>query len=92
MYNGKKVIVVMPAYNAAKTIRKTYSEIPFNVVDEVILVDDKSSDETIKVAQELGILTIAHERNLGYGGNQKTCYKVALEKGADIVIMLHPDY
>jgi len=92
MYNGKKVIVVMPAYNAAKTVRKTYSEIPLNIVDEVILVDDKSSDETIKVAQELGILTIAHERNLGYGGNQKTCYKVALEKGADIVIMLHPDY
>jgi len=82
----------MPAYNAAKTVRKTYSEIPLNIVDEVILVDDKSSDETIKVAQELGILTIAHEHNLGYGGNQKTCYKVALEKGADIVIMLHPDY
>lgn len=92
MYNGKKIIVVMPAYNAAKTVRKTYSEIPFNIVDEVILVDDKSNDETIKVAQELGISTIAHERNLGYGANQKTCYKVALEKGADIVIMLHPDY
>lgn len=92
MYNGKKIIVVMPAYNAAKTVRKTYSEIPLNIVDEVILVDDKSADETIKVAQELGISTIAHEQNLGYGGNQKTCYKIALEKGADIVIMLHPDY
>jgi glycosyltransferase involved in cell wall biosynthesis len=92
MYSNKKVIVVMPAYNAAKTVRKTYSEIPLHIVDEVILVDDKSTDETIKVAQELGISIIAHEKNLGYGGNQKTCYKVALEKGADIVIMLHPDY
>jgi glycosyltransferase involved in cell wall biosynthesis len=92
MYNGKKVIIVMPAYNAAKTVKKTYSEIPLHIVDEVILVDDKSADETIKIAQELGISTIAHEQNLGYGGNQKTCYKVALEKGADIVIMLHPDY
>lgn len=92
MYHNKKIIVVMPAYNAAKTVRKTYSEIPLNIVDEVILVDDKSSDETIKVAQELGISTVAHDRNLGYGANQKTCYKVALEKGADIVIMLHPDY
>ncbi|MEY3221028.1 MAG: hypothetical protein RIT27_2385, partial [Pseudomonadota bacterium] len=92
MYNDKKVIVVMPAYNAAKTVRKTYCEIPLNIVDEVILVDDKSIDETIEIAQELGISIIAHEHNLGYGGNQKTCYKVALEKGADIVIMLHPDY
>ncbi|MEY3219783.1 MAG: hypothetical protein RIT27_1140, partial [Pseudomonadota bacterium] len=92
MYNGKKVIVVMPAYNAAKTIRKTFEEIPLNIVDEVVLVDDKSTDETIKVAQELGILTIAHEHNLGYGGNQKTCYKIALEKQADIIVMLHPDY
>lgn len=92
MYNGKKVIVVMPAYNAAKTVKRTYDEIPFNIVDEVILVDDKSADKTIKIAQQLGISIIAHTQNLGYGGNQKTCYKVALEKGADIVIMLHPDY
>jgi glycosyltransferase involved in cell wall biosynthesis len=92
MYNGKKVVVVMPAYNAAKTVKQTYDEIPFEIVDEVILVDDKSHDETIKVAQELGIITIAHENNLGYGGNQKTCYKAALERQADIVIMLHPDY
>jgi glycosyltransferase involved in cell wall biosynthesis len=92
MYKDKKVIVVMPAYNAAKTVRKTYHEIPLHIVDEVILVDDKSIDETIYIARELGISTIVHESNLGYGGNQKTCYKAALEKGADIVIMLHPDY
>ncbi len=92
MLNGKKVVVVMPAYNAAKTLLATYREIPFPTVDEVILVDDRSDDNTASLSKELGISTIVHDRNLGYGGNQKTCYKAALEKGADIVIMLHPDY
>lgn len=93
MLKGKKIIVVLPAYNASKTLKKTYLEIPFNVVDEVLLVDDCSSDETIKVAKELGIQHIvAHEANKGYGGNQKTCYQKALDLQADIVIMLHPDY
>ncbi|MBF0384960.1 MAG: glycosyltransferase family 2 protein [Candidatus Omnitrophica bacterium] len=92
MINGKKIIVVLPAYNAEKTIERTYREIPREIVDEVILVDDKSSDSTIVKSRELGITTIAHEKNLGYGGNQKTCYKEALKRGADIVVMLHPDY
>jgi glycosyltransferase involved in cell wall biosynthesis len=92
MLNGKKIIVVMPAYNAAKTLRATYQDIPFPIIDDVILVDDKSSDNTAALSHELGISTIVHTRNLGYGGNQKTCYKAALAKGADIVIMLHPDY
>jgi len=88
----KKIIVVMPAYNAEKTLKKTYSEIPLEIVDDIILVDDASSDQTSTLAKELGIHLVIHEKNLGYGGNQKTCYKVALERGADIVIMLHPDY
>lgn len=92
MINGKTIIVVMPAYNAAKTLHSTYQEIPFTVVDSVILVDDRSNDNTAAVSRELGISTIVHTKNLGYGGNQKTCYKAALEQGADIVIMLHPDY
>lgn len=92
MLNGKKIIVVMPAYNAARTLHRTYEEIPHKVVDEVILVDDKSVDATVSVSKSLGIQTILHTRNLGYGGNQKTCYQAALQKGADIVIMLHPDY
>ena len=93
MVEGKKVIVVMPAYNAEKTLEKTYSEIPFNIVDEVILVDDFSKDHTYRKAKELGInKVIRHEHNKGYGGNQKTCYNAALESGADIVVMLHPDY
>jgi glycosyltransferase involved in cell wall biosynthesis len=93
MVEGKKVIVVMPAYNAALTLERTYNEIPFSVVDEVILVDDHSKDETYLKAKELGIKhIIRHEKNKGYGGNQKTCYKKALELGADIVVMLHPDY
>ncbi|MBU0664938.1 MAG: glycosyltransferase family 2 protein [Proteobacteria bacterium] len=92
MLNGKKIVVVMPAYNAAKTLRATYQEIPLTIVDDVILVDDKSDDNTAALAQELGISTIIHSQNLGYGGNQKTCYQAALAKGADIVIMLHPDY
>jgi glycosyltransferase involved in cell wall biosynthesis len=93
MVNGKKIVVVLPAYNAAKTLEITYQEIDFTIVDEVILVDDKSKDETIKEAQRLGIHhIIRHEQNKGYGGNQKSCYNKALELNADIVIMLHPDY
>lgn len=93
MIKDKKVTIVMPAYNAEKTLKQTYQEIPFDIVDNVILVDDKSSDETVKVAEELGIRHIInHEENKGYGGNQKTCYNKAIEIGSDIVIMLHPDY
>lgn len=93
MLKGKKIAVVLPAYNAALTLRQTYEEIPMNIVDEVILVDDCSSDDTVRVAQELGIHhVIKHEENKGYGGNQKTCYNKALDLGADVVIMLHPDY
>ena len=93
MYNGKKVAVVLPAYNAANTLEKTYKEIPFDIVDEVILVDDASKDNTVEVGAALGIKhIIKHEQNKGYGGNQKTCYTKALELGADIVVMLHPDY
>ncbi|MCU0511736.1 MAG: glycosyltransferase family 2 protein [Anaerolineae bacterium] len=92
MLNGKKIAVVMPAYNAEKTLEITYREIPLELIDIVILVDDGSRDDTVKVARDLGIDTIVHPRNRGYGGNQKTCYKHALEKGADVVVMLHPDY
>lgn len=93
MLNNKKIIVVLPAYNAAKTIRKTFGEIPFDIVDDIIITDDFSEDETIAIAQELGIRhIISHEKNLGYGANQKSCYKRALELHADIIIMLHPDY
>jgi glycosyltransferase involved in cell wall biosynthesis len=93
MLEGKKVIVVMPAYNAEKTLEQTYREVPFPLVDEVILVDDFSADNTVSKAKELGISTIiSHDRNKGYGGNQKTCYQTALQRGADIVVMLHPDY
>ncbi len=93
MINDKKLVVVLPAYNASKTLEQTYKEIPFDIVDEVILVDDNSRDETFSVAKQLGIHhVIRHEKNLGYGGNQKTCYNKALELGADIVVMLHPDY
>lgn len=87
-----KVIVVMPAYNAAKTLEKTYKDIPKRVVDRVILVDDVSKDETVEVSRHLGIKTIVHIQNKGYGGNQKTCYIEALKEGADIIVMLHPDY
>ncbi|MBL0013105.1 MAG: glycosyltransferase family 2 protein [Flavobacterium sp.] len=93
MIGSKKIIVVLPAYKAELTLIKTYNEIPFDIVDEVVLVDDNSPDATIKVAQELGIKhIIKHDINLGYGGNQKTCYNKALELGGDIIIMLHPDY
>ena len=93
MLNDKKIIVVLPAYNAALTLEKTYREIPFDIVDDVILVDDASKDDTIKLGQQLGIHhIICHDKNKGYGANQKSCYSKALELGADIVIMLHPDY
>lgn len=92
MINKKKVIVVLPAYNAEKTLVKTYNEIPLDVVDQVILTDDCSRDRTAEVAKELGITTIIHQKNRGYGGNQKTCYSAALRAGADIVVMIHPDY
>jgi len=87
-----KVIVVLPAYNAAKTLEKTIADIPKDVVDEIILVDDGSRDETIHLAELLGLTVIKHEKNMGYGANQKTCYRVALSHGADIIVMLHPDY
>ena len=93
MFNNKKVVVVMPAYRAALTLERTYREIPFDLVDDVILVDDASPDNTADVARQLGIQhVIRHDNNKGYGGNQKTCYAKALSLGADIVIMLHPDY
>ena len=92
MLAGKRVVVVLPAYNAAKTLKQTYDEIPRDVVDDVILTDDASSDQTARIARELGIPTVRHDRNRGYGGNQKTCYARVLALGADIVVMLHPDY
>jgi glycosyltransferase involved in cell wall biosynthesis len=93
MYLGKKIVVVLPAYNAARTLEKTYQEIPLDLVDEVVLVDDASKDNTTQLAQSIGIRhVIRHDSNKGYGGNQKTCYRKALELGADIVVMLHPDY
>ena len=92
MLNGRKIVVVMPAYNAARTLRQTYEELPFDIVDEVLLVDDSSSDETVTLARKLNVTIFQHKRNLGYGRNQKTCYREALKTGADIVIMLHPDY
>lgn len=93
MIDSKKIVVVLPAYNAAKTLARTYQEIPTNIVDEVVLVDDNSTDNTVEVAKSLGIKhIIPHENNKGYGGNQKSCYNKALEIGGDIVVMLHPDY
>lgn len=92
MIQGSRVCVVMPAYNAAKTLEQTYQELPHDVVDRVILVDDKSADATVEVARRLGIQTFLHQRNRGYGGNQKTCYAEALKGGEEIVIMVHPDY
>ncbi len=93
MLNNKKIVIVLPAYNAAKTLERTYREIPFDIVDDVVLVDDVSKDNTVEVARQLGIKhIIKHDRNKGYGGNQKSCYNKALELNADIVVMLHPDY
>ncbi len=93
MIKGKKIVVVLPAYNAAATLEQTYKEIPMDIVDDVVLVDDNSKDETIAKAKELGIHHIVkHEVNRGYGGNQKSCYSKALSLGADIIVMLHPDY
>ncbi len=93
MFQGSKVAVVLPAYNAAKTLAKTYNEIPHDIVDEVILVDDCSKDDTVEVARKIGIRhVVCHDVNAGYGANQKSCYKKALSLGAEIVVMLHPDY
>ena len=92
MINGKRVVVVLPAYNAGRTLERTISEIPPGIVDELLLVDDASGDDTVEVARRLDIPFIVHPENRGYGGNQKTCYTEALKRGADIVIMLHPDY
>jgi glycosyltransferase involved in cell wall biosynthesis len=91
MLDNQKIAVVLPAYNAALTLRQTYDEIPKQIVDD-ILTDDSSADQTISLAKSLGIHTLVHDANRGYGGNQKTCYRAALERGADIVVMLHPDY
>ncbi|HEU4940026.1 MAG TPA: glycosyltransferase family 2 protein [Candidatus Eisenbacteria bacterium] len=92
MIHGKRLVVVLPAYNAARTLQKTYEELPHEIIDDVILVDDASGDETVEMARRLGIRTFIHPQNRGYGGNQKTCYREALQCGADIVIMVHPDY
>jgi glycosyltransferase involved in cell wall biosynthesis len=91
MFEGKKIVIVMPAYNAEKTLKSTFESIPHNIVDEIILTDDASIDRTAEISKELGIKTLVHNENRGYGGNQKTCYKEALKADADIIIMLHPD-
>jgi glycosyltransferase involved in cell wall biosynthesis len=90
--NGKKIIVVMPAYNAARTLERTYHDLPLDIIDEVVLVDDASGDATVTVSRNLGLTTFLHDKNMGYGRNQKTCYREALKRGADIVVMVHPDY
>lgn len=92
MLGNKKIVVVMPAYNAAATLERTVAEIDRTIVDDIILVDDRSTDETAEVARRLGLHTIVHDKNRGYGGNQKTCYTAALARGADVVVMVHPDY
>jgi glycosyltransferase involved in cell wall biosynthesis len=92
MYRDKRIVVVMPAYNAAKTLERTCEEIDRTLVDEIVLVDDASRDNTVAVAKDLGLHVVIHPKNRGYGGNQKTCYKTALTLGADIVVMVHPDY
>ncbi len=92
MLNNRRIAVVLPAYNAARTLQRTVDEIPKDIVDDIILTDDASLDDTLEISRRLGIETIRHDRNRGYGGNQKTCYRAALARGADIVVMLHPDY
>ena len=92
MFHGKKIVVVMPAYNAARTIERTYREIPLDLVDEVVVTDDASRDDTVEIARRLGLRTLVHPTNRGYGGNQKTCYTEALRLGADVAVMLHQDY
>jgi glycosyltransferase involved in cell wall biosynthesis len=92
VFHGNKIVVVMPAYNAARTIEQTYREIPLDLVDDVLVTDDASADETVEISRSLGLHTLVHDTNRGYGGNQKTCYAEALRLGADVVIMLHPDY
>src|SRR4030067_819877 len=92
MMSHKKIIAILPAYNAAKTLAKTVNDIPRGFVNEIILVDDASQDDTIVVARKLGLKTFVHQKNLGYGGNQKTCYQKALEAKGDIIVMIHPDY
>lgn len=92
MLKGKRISVVLPAYNAEATLPQTFADIPHDIVDDIILVDDNSSDRTVSLARELGIYTLEHNTNLGYGANQKTCYRAALNHGADIVVMVHPDY
>lgn len=92
MLNGQKIIVVMPAYNAERTLSQTVAEIPRDIVDDILLVDDASGDKTVSISQELHLITFQHKRNFGYGRNQKTCYREALQRGADIVVMVHPDY
>ena len=92
MLNGLRIVVVLPAYHAARTLETTYRALPFDIVDEVILVDDASTDNTAALARELGIRTVVHDSNRGYGANQKTCYRTALDAGADVVVMVHPDY
>jgi glycosyltransferase involved in cell wall biosynthesis len=87
-----KIVVTMPAYNTARTLHKTYAELPHDIVDQVILVDDGSQDDTIRIARELGLKLFVHNRNYGYGANQKTCYREALKAGADVIVMVHPDY
>ena len=92
MIDGQRIVVVMPAYNAERTLQQTYEDLPHDVVDDVVLVDDGSHDRTMEYAERLGIRAIAHTRNMGYGANQKTCYREALALGADVVVMVHPDY
>lgn len=92
MLGGKRIVIVLPAYNAARTLARTIAEIDRDIADDLILTDDASADDTVALARDLGLHTIVHDRNRGYGGNQKTCYAAALERGADIVVMLHPDY
>src|SRR5437016_1377841 len=92
MLSPMKIVAVMPGYNAAKTLEPTVRDIPAGTVDEIILVDDSSFDDTVDIARRLGLTVVRHEVNKGYGANQKTCYRLALERGADIVVMIHPDY